>query len=60
MTKTLEKLRIGGGLVVDFLIETFDLLVVSIEVGVSERRLVLFCSPKDFSDNECSTPKENE
>jgi hypothetical protein len=52
----LEKLSVGGGLTVNLLVEVFDLIVVSSEDGVPERRLFEFCSSKDFSDDERSTP----
>jgi hypothetical protein len=42
---------------VDFLIDIFDLLFVSTDVGVSDRRLLVFCSSKDFSDDDRSTPE---
>ncbi len=56
VTKTFEKLSVGGGLTGNLLVEVFDLIVVSSEDGVPERRLFEFCSSKDFSDDERSTP----
>lgn len=58
VTKTFEKLKVGGGLIAGFFTDKFDLLVVSSDEGVSDRRLLVFCSSKDFSEGECSTPNE--
>jgi hypothetical protein len=43
-------------LIVVLLFDVLDFIVLSIDVGVAERLLFVFCSSNDFSDDERSTP----